>query len=464
MKKPHENQLKVLVVDDERSMQEFFESMLQREGYYVECADDGKDALEFLKAQEFNLVIADIRMKRVDGLELLRKCKLISPSTVVIMISAYASKETAVEAMNGGAFDYLSKPFNLDEMRSAIENALQKSRGDGRERKHKDGPLHYGCLMGNSPPMQKVYDLINRIAATSSNVLITGESGTGKELVAKAIHRQSPRRNYPFITVNCGGVPETLIESELFGYKKGSFTGATSSHKGLVEAAQGGTLFLDEIGEVSQALQVKLLRLVQGKTIKMIGGTEDILVDVRIISATNRNLEAMVVEGTFREDLYFRLNVLPIRLPPLRDRREDISVLAEYFLTKFSRAFGKDIRKISSYAMEILKNYEFPGNVRELENIVERGVALESSSFILPDSLTLANFKKVRMDPSGTRSGLPPSGSSLDDYLAEIEVKMIEEALQKVQGVKHKAAGLLGISFRSLRYRLLKYGLASGDN
>jgi two-component system response regulator PilR (NtrC family) len=295
--------------------------------------------------------------------------------------------------------------------------------------------------------------------------VIIGESGTGKELVAKAIHRQSARRDQPLVIVNCGGVPENLVESELFGYKKGSFTGAATNKKGLVEAAQGGTLFLDEIGELSPLLQVKLLRLVQDKTIKMIGGTEDILVDVRIISATNRDLERMVMDRTFREDLYYRLNVLPIRIPPLRERREDIPVLAQYFLSKFTKDFGKDIHKVSSYAMDILYNYEFPGNVRELEHIIERGVAMESSRIILPDSLTLSMHRRKEQEQAATSDVLeiPIEGFDLDQHMAEIEKRLLQQALHQTGGAKLKAAQLLGISFRSFRYRLLKYGLATED-
>ena len=315
---------KILVVDDERSMREFLEIMLMKDGYDVHCASSGTEALELIHDASFDLVITDIRMHPVDGLAVLKHCKDTSPSTVVIIISAYANAETAVAAMKEGAYDYLPKPFNIDEMRSVIRSALESREGADRVAGAKEGPLYFGCIIGESPAMRRVYGLIERVATTSSNVLITGESGTGKELVAKAIHRQSPRSQNPFIAVNCGGVPETLIESELFGFKKGAFTGAGATKKGLVEAAQTGTLFLDEIGELSPTLQVKLLRLVQEKTIKMIGGTDDIPVDVRIVSATNRDLEKMVIEGTFREDLYFRLNVLPIRMPPLRERREEI--------------------------------------------------------------------------------------------------------------------------------------------
>lgn len=481
----------VLVVDDEYSVRELLEIMLEMEGYAVRSAESGQQALEAFERENFDLVITDIRMEPVNGLEVLKRCKSISPSTVVIIISAYASTETAVEAMNEGAYDYLPKPFDMEEMRAVIRNALQSKGGKDELTSAKEGPLYFGCIIGESPAMMKIYDLIRRIASTGSNVLITGESGTGKELVAKAIHRQSPRRDLPFIVVNCGGVPESLIESELFGYKKGAFTGATTNRMGLVEAAQAGTLFLDEIGELSPSLQVKLLRLAQEKTIKVVGGTEDIPVDVRILSATNRDLEKMVIEGTFREDLYYRLNVLPIRIPPLRERPEDIAILAHYFLNKFCKEFGKQIRKISSYAMDILNNYDFPGNVRELEHIIERGVALESSSIVLPDSLTLSTYKRRQhavVNPqvpggskandhpgasarptNGTGEGtdlltLPPRGMDLDHHLADIEKTILYKALNQAGGVKTRAAELLGINARSLRYRLEKYGFASDDD
>lgn len=459
------SQARILVVDDEQSMREFLDIMLQSDGYAVQCAESGAEALEWFKRESFDLVITDIRMKPMDGLTVLRHCKSSSPGTIVIIISAYANAETAVSAMKEGAYDYLPKPFKVDEMLTVIRNAIESREDLGVAPREQDGPLYFGCIIGESPAMHKVYELIGRVAATSSNVLITGESGTGKELVAKAIHRQSARCGKPFVAVNCGGVPETLIESELFGFKKGAFTGATANKKGLVEAAQGGTLFLDEIGELSLSLQVKLLRLLQEKTIKMIGGTEDIPVDVRIITATNRDLEQMVIDSTFREDLYYRLNVLPIRLPPLRERRGDISLLAEHFLAKFRKEFGKDIRKISSYAMDLLNNYDFPGNVRELENIVERGVALESSSIVLPESLTLAAYKRKAQNGSHADPlpSLPMETTNLDQFLADLEIKMLQNALQMAHGVKLKAADLLGITFRSFRYRLLKYGLASED-
>ncbi len=463
MNSPTERIEKVLVVDDERSMREFLELMLEKDGFEVSSAENGQEALEAVRRKKFDLVITDIRMQPIDGLEVLRQCKSISPQTAVIIISAYASAETAVEAMREGAYDYLPKPFKIDEMRAAVTNALLSRQGEeGRDTA--EGPLHFDCLIGESPAMRKVYELIRRVASTSSNVLITGESGTGKELVAKAIHRGSPRNPFPFVVVNCGGVPESLIESELFGYKKGSFTGAAANRKGLVEAAQNGTLFLDEIGELSPALQVKLLRLTQEKTIRQIGDTVDIPVNVRIISATNQDLEQMVMDKAFREDLYYRLNVLPIRIPPLRERREDIPLLAQYFLSKFRKDFGKDVRKFSSYALDILGSYDFPGNVRELEHIIERGVAMETSSIILPDSLTLSTFKRARSQPAEPAPvSLPTTGFDLDETLSGIEKRYLQHALRQTHGVKLKAAELLGISFRSFRYRLIKYGMATED-
>ena len=455
---------RILVVDDERSMREFLEIMLLQDGYHVHCVDDGEKAALALRDHSFDLVITDIRMQPMDGLQVLKMARSLSPQTVVIIISAYASTETAVTAMKEGAYDYLPKPFQIDEMRTVIGNALESRNGNEKFPPVPEGPLYFGCLIGESPPMRRVYELIGRVASNSSNVLITGESGTGKELVARAIHSQSPRSGKPLVIVNCGGVPENLVESELFGYRKGAFTGASSNRKGLVEAAQGGTLFLDEIGELTPPLQVKLLRLVQEKTIKMIGDTENIDVDTRIISATNRDLQQMVMEGTFREDLYYRLNVLPIHLPPLRERSEDIPLLARHFLSKFKKRFGKDIRKISSFALDILRNYDFPGNIRELEHIIERGVALEASSIILPDSLTFSTYKRNRSTACEPSAQSLPHGTDLDTYLARMETRMLQEALKQAEGVKHKAAEILGISFRSFRYRLLKYGLVSEED
>ncbi len=459
----------ILVVDDENSMREFLEIMLSKEGYHVAAAAGGLEAVDLLKKEDFDLVITDIRMKGVDGLEVLKKCKELHPNTVVIMISAYASTSTAVEAMKWGAYDYLPKPFKLREIKGVIRDALATVQAQGGpEKAVKDkpsAPLYHG-IVGESQEIKKILELIPRIAAATSNVLITGESGTGKELIAKAIHRESPRMEKPFITVNCGSVPETLMESELFGHKKGAFTGATATRSGLFEAADGGTLFLDEIAEITPPVQVKLLRAVQEKTFKMVGGSEELSVDVRIISATNRDLECEVMEGNFREDLYYRLNVINIHMPPLRERSDEIPLLAQHFLEKYGEIMGKDIRKISSFALDILKSYNFPGNIRELENIIERSVALESSNIVLPDSLTLSSFKQtqVRNKPDTVTLTLPQEGIDLDNVLGQFEKDLLQQALERTRGAKQRAAELLSISFRSFRYRLAKYGLGSEED
>jgi two-component system response regulator PilR (NtrC family) len=330
----------ILVVDDENSMREFLEIMLNKECYQVATAAGGGEAIDLLKKSDFDLVITDIRMKEIDGLEVLKKCKELHPNTIVILISAYASTSTAVEAMKWGAYDYLPKPFKVREIKAVIRDALETAEAqESQEMGVRDGTagINYHGIVGESPEIKKILELLPRIAAATSNVLITGESGTGKELIAKAIHRESPRNDGPFVTVNCGSVPETLMESELFGHKKGSFTGATATRSGLFEAAHGGTLFLDEIAELSPPVQVKLLRAVQEKTFKMVGGSEEISVDVRIISATNRDLERDVMEGQFREDLYYRLNVINIHMPPLRERSDEIPLLAHHFLEKYSK-------------------------------------------------------------------------------------------------------------------------------
>jgi two-component system response regulator PilR (NtrC family) len=459
----------ILVVDDESSMREFLEIMLNKEGYQVATAAGGGEAIDLLKKSDFDLVITDIRMKEIDGLEVLKKCKELHPNTIVILISAYASTSTAVEAMKWGAYDYLPKPFKVSEIKDVIRDALETAEAqESQEMEVRDGTagINYHGIVGESPEIKKILELLPRIAAGTSNVLITGESGTGKELIAKAIHRESPRNDKPFVTVNCGSVPETLMESELFGHKKGSFTGATATRNGLFEAAHEGTLFLDEIAELSPPVQVKLLRAVQEKTFKMVGGSDEIRVDVRIISATNRDLERDVMDGKFREDLYYRLNVINIHMPPLRDRPDEIPLLAQHFLEKYSKEMGKDIRKISSFALGILKSYNFPGNIRELENIIERSVALESSNIVLPDSLTLSSFKQtqVRSKADTVSLTLPQEGIDLDNVLGHLEQNLLQQALDRTRGAKQKAAELLGISFRSFRYRLAKYGLAGEDD
>jgi two-component system, NtrC family, response regulator PilR len=459
------NQAHILVVDDELSMRELLEYMLTREGYQVTCAENGRTAIGFLEKDHYDLLLCDIRLGDISGLDVLRSSKKSLQDTVVIMISAYATTETAVEAMNEGAYDYVPKPFNKDELMQTIAKALnlrtiehEKEILDDELKKN----LHFDLLVGNSPAMRHIYKMIVQVAKTKTNILITGESGTGKELIARAIHQESDRIEQPFVVINCGGIPETLMESELFGHKKGSFTGATQDKKGLFEVAHKGTIFLDEIGELSLPIQVKLLRAVQEKAFKPVGSNEDISVDIRIISATNKNLEKEVIAGNFREDLFYRLNVIEIKVPPLRERKADLRALAQHFLEKYSKEMGKEISKFSSYAIDLLNKYDFPGNIRELENLLERSVALSTTNIILPDSLALSlhkrrwieGFKDRRFDLDEVGRGV-----SLDAILEEIEGAYLKKALDCSHGSKNKAAELLGISFRSLRYRLDKLNI-----
>jgi two-component system response regulator PilR (NtrC family) len=406
-------------------------------------------------------VITDIRMKDVDGIGVLRKAKEVSPDTRVVLISAFATAETAVEAMKEGAYDYIPKPFKVKEFKNLISEAIT-SKGPSLVKEGEEANksrYHFENLVGESPQMKKVYDLIKRVAGTKTNILITGESGTGKELVAGAIHRLSQRRDKPFVVINCAGIPENLIESELFGYKKGAFTGAAADKEGLFDVADGGTVFLDEVGELSPTIQVKLLRVIQERTFTAVGGTEERSVDVRFISATNKNLEDEVINGDFREDLYFRLNVITIAVPPLRKREGDLQLLAQHFLEKYSNEFGKDIKKVSAYAMDILGQYSFPGNVRELENIIERSVALETSNIVLPESLTLSNLQRERRKDNRRSTDLGSDGIDLEKVIAEIEKEYILKAIEIARGSKQRAAELLGINMRSLRYRMSKLGL-----
>ncbi len=457
-----ENTPHILVVDDELSMREVLEYMLNKEGYQVTCAENGVNAIGLLEKQHFDLLLCDIKLGDISGLEVLRASKKANQDTVVILISAYATTETAVEAMNEGAYDYVPKPFDKDELLQTIAKALDL-RTIEHEKEILDGQLkenlHFGLLVGSSPAMGHIYKLIQQVAKTKTNVLITGESGTGKELIAQAIHQESARSDQPFVVINCGGIPETLMESELFGHKKGSFTGATQDKKGLFEIAHKGTIFLDEIGELSLPVQVKLLRAVQEKVFKPVGGNEDITVDIRIVSATNKNLEKEIIGGNFREDLFYRLNVIELKVPPLRERKTDLRTLAQHFLEKYCKEMGKEITKFSSYAIDLLNKYDFPGNIRELENLLERSVALSTTNIILPDSLALSlhkrrwieGFKDRRFDLDEVGRGV-----ALDSILEEIERAYLKKALDCSNGSKNKAAELLDISFRSLRYRLDK--------
>ncbi|OPY14843.1 MAG: Transcriptional regulatory protein ZraR [Syntrophus sp. PtaU1.Bin005] len=453
----------ILVVDDDKGMREFLDIMLTREGYDVRCASNAAEALTSCRKRSYDLILTDLKMPRMDGLEFLKAVKEISPESLVILITAYASGETAVRAMKEGAYDYIEKNFNIEEFTSTIRNALESNgrmRDDAKFIRDMENAASFGEMIGKSREMRKVYTLIKKVAETTANVLVLGESGTGKELVAKAIHAHSPRKDKPFIAINCGGIPETLLESELFGYMKGSFTGAYAEKAGLFEIARGGTVFLDEVGELPPVLQVKLLRVVQEKTFLRIGGTESIRVDVRIISATNRNLEEMIRKGEFREDLYYRLNVIPVRIPALRERKEDIAILTRYFIEKYAREFGKGIRNISNYGLELLMDYSFPGNVRELENIIERSVALEQSNIILPENLVISGSHSADQGDGCSNPGpFPDQGINLGAEMARFERDMIERALEKSNGSKTRAAELLQVSFDSLRYRIEKLGM-----
>ncbi len=447
---------KILVSDDELSIRQFLEILLKKEGHQVVCAGDGQEAWARFQAEPFDLVISDIKMPKMDGLELLQKVKEQRPSLAVIMVTAYASPEDAIAAMKAGAYDYLTKPFKLEEIKSVIHNALELTGGQAPA----EAPVGIFCnIVGHSTKMVQIYNLVRQVGPTRTNVLISGESGTGKELAARAIHQHSSRNGKPFVTINCSAIPENLMESELFGHVKGAFTGAVANKKGLFEIAHEGTVFLDEIGDLSPLIQVKLLRVIQEREFMRVGETQTINVDVRIISATNKNLEQEVIQGRFREDLFYRLNVVHLHLPPLRERREDIPLLAQYFLEKYSKDLGKNVRSISSYVLDTLMNYTFPGNVRELENIIERSVALEGSNIILPESLLLSEHKKEAI-PKGLPSvQLTPAGMDLEKELNQLEKEVLQQALQLSNGVIKKAAELLQLSFRSMRWKIQKHGL-----
>jgi two-component system, NtrC family, response regulator PilR len=457
---------RILVVDDERSMRELLAIVLGREGYEVVTAENGRQALDELERRPVDLLISDIHMPDMTGLDVLRTAKGMNPDLAGIMVTAFASTETAIEALRMGAYDYIHKPFNVDELKIVVLGALERRRLK-RENvllKRALGERHqFSNIIGRSESMIAVFELIETIAQTSSTVLVTGESGTGKELAARAIHFNSARKDRPFVAVNCGALTETLLESELFGHVRGAFTGAATNKKGLIEVADRGTIFLDEIGEMSPLMQVKLLRVLQERVFRRVGGTEEISADIRIIAATNRDLGQMVAENRFREDLYYRVNVIPLHLPPLRERGEDIPLLAEHFVTRFAAELGKGIQGLAAESLSLLVQYHWPGNIRELENAMERAVALERSPVVLPPSLPAA-VRAAGGGPAPVDNGLeadtlPDSGFDLERHVREIERQYITEALRRTDGVKVKAAELLGMSFRSFRYYAKKYGL-----
>jgi len=447
---------KLLIIEDEKGMNEVLRILLEAEGYEVVSAFDGFEGVELLKNDIYDLVVSDIKMPGLNGFEVLKAVKEISPDTIVIMITAFGTTESAIEAMKLGAYDYINKPFKIDEIRLVIQKALEK-RTLAREirllKEHVSSTYELENIIGKSPAMQKLLISLPKIAQSLSNVLITGESGSGKELIARAIHNLSQRSKMNFVALNCAAFPEGLLESELFGHMRGAFTGAVNNKQGLFEVADKGSIFLDEIAEMPLSLQSKLLRVLEDGTFRRVGGVGDISVDVRIIAATNRNIESMVETGGFREDLFYRLNVIPVHIPPLRERKEDIPLLIRHFM----QTLGAGETKISADAMTSLLQYEWKGNVRELQNLLERLVTLLDGEEITSDMLPQEIFR-----PSASTSSLPEISSpdfDLDSFLSEMEKSYILKALAITNGAKNEAAKLLNISFRSLRHRLVKYGI-----
>jgi len=455
---------RILIVDDEAGMRDMLSILLRKEGYGVAVADRAERAIEMVSKGEFDLVMSDISMPGKSGLEVLRQARVASPDTPVILITAYASTESAVEALKLGAYDYLIKPFDVEELKNVVRNALEKRRLETenrvlkRELKQKTGP---DTLVGESPRMREVLALVDRIAPTHSTVLIVGESGTGKELAARAIHASSPRRDRPFVSINCGALPDELLESELFGHTRGSFTGAVTSKKGLFEVADGGTIFLDEIGDTSPAMQVKLLRVLQERRIRRVGGTDETEVNVRVLAATNHDLEALVREKRFREDLYYRINVIQIQMPALREKREDIPRLVDHFVSKYSALMGKKVSGVNEEARRSLQQHEWPGNVRELENVIERAVALANGDVLGPADLSrdLGGAARAARD---LPAELTDAGIDLERQLEGLREHFMSLALDRASGVQTRAAELLGMSFRSFRYFAKKYHLLDG--
>jgi two-component system, NtrC family, response regulator PilR len=450
---------KLLIADDERSMRELLDLVFRREGHQVTVVSNGREALEAMQRGSYELLITDVKMPDMGGIELLRAVREQSAETMVIMMTAFATINSAREAFKLGADDFIQKPFDVDEFKLVVRKALEKL--DLRQENallkrelQKRGQL--GDIIGRSPQMQAVYQMIETVAANASTVLISGESGTGKELVARAVHHLSARGDKAFVSVNCGAFTETLLESELFGYVKGAFTGAQSNRKGLFEAADGGTIFLDEIGEMSLQMQVKLLRVLQERRIRRVGGTDEISVDTRIVAATHRDLEKMVKQGDFREDLYYRVSVIPLELPPLRERRADIRDLVEHFLRKFAAQGGQAPKRCSEEVVRYLEEYDWPGNVRELENTIERAVALEAGEEIQPPRLP---ERILKYSPQKADGGLyfPEQGIDLERYLRELEKSYLLEALRRTGGNQTRAATLLHMTVRSLRHCLDKY-------
>lgn len=450
----------LLIVDDEKNYLLVLETLLGPEGYEILTSDNAKKGLRLIREADLDLVITDMKMPEMNGMKLLEECHKVKPELPVIIMTAYGTIEMAVEAMKKHAYDYITKPFQNEELKLTVRKALEKYRLIKENKRLSEAlsdRFKYGSMVGKSEPMLKIYDMIAKVAQSKASVLITGFSGTGKELIAKAIHYNSPRKDRPFVSINCGALTETLLESELFGHEKGAFTGAIAMKKGRFELADGGTLFLDEVGEMSSSLQVKLLRVLQEMEFERVGGTRTIKVDVRVISASNSNMKEEVENGAFRDDLFYRLNVIHMEVPPLRERFDDLQLLTKYFIEKYKKDEGKEDVALSPEVWKVLYNYNWPGNVRELENVIERAVVLSSNGVIkvedLPEELTGA---KTQFDMD---SLLPPN-VRLPDALERIEEKLIRRALAQCDNVQSHAAQILGITKSLMQHKIKKYNIA----
>jgi two-component system response regulator PilR (NtrC family) len=452
---------KILVVDDEASMRKMLEILFTGAGYQVQCAESAESALKAMSGSPFDLILSDIRMPGLSGLDLLKRLREEDSETDVILMTAYASTESAIEALKLGAFDYITKPFQVEELVNIVRHAFEKKslREENRQlREELARTEKFGEIVGGNSKMKALYAMIERVAPTASTILIEGDSGTGKELVARTIHQRSTRAKKAFVAVNCGGLPETLLESELFGHVKGAFTGAVNSKRGLFDVAQGGTLFLDEVGEMTPAMQVKLLRALQEKRIRPVGSDEEHSADARVIAATNQDIQKLLKEKRFREDLYYRINVISLRIPSLRERREDIPLLAHHFLEKYARLLGKDVPVISNDAMNRLEAFDWPGNVRQLENVLERAMALIDGNVVnvghLPEEVLGVGRPLIHEDVV-----IPEGEFSLSDAVESFRAAYINKALELENGVMVRAAERLGITFRSMRYFVKKYNM-----
>ncbi len=447
----------ILVVDDEPGIREMLRAALARDGHRVTAASSGEEALARLRDEGCDLLLTDLAMPGMDGVELLRRVQEIAPEVPSIVITAYGSKETAIEAMRHGAVNYLEKPFDIEEMRLHVRRALRHRELRDENRRLRARIAAEREIIGHSQAIARVREMVARIAPTDSTVLVTGESGTGKEVIARAIHAASPRREAPFVGINCAAIPSDLLESELFGHVRGAFTGADRARSGLLEAARGGTLFLDEIGDMPPEMQAKLLRVLQERKVRRVGGDQEIPVDVRVIAATHRDLPTLVREGRFREDLYYRIHVIRIDVPPLRERREDLPEFVRHFLRRHAERMGRRIERIEPAFLEALARHDWPGNVRELENVIERAVALAPGDALVPEVLP----PEILEGSAGARE-LPPGAFDLERHLEEERRRYMEAALRACGGVQTRAAERLGMTFRSFRYFAKKYGLATG--